>query len=192
MTYDVIDQNIVSSCLIQGHTDDSFYFPSPNQHTGYAFDGVFYSLGSPVLGHQKASWFTEFNSNPVFRGNQAAFPMFGLVLLSPVALSIFNQGQVVTRASDLPLWMLFVLGDNNALTNNFNASIQGFTPKSVCYADGVISVTYTPDSGNQPDGFTHPVLPPPFPASYPVVPIQSHMVVNIDFVRDFVYLDVAV
>jgi len=45
MAYDFIDQNIVSSCLVQSYTDDSFYNPVVNQHTGFAFDGSYYSLG---------------------------------------------------------------------------------------------------------------------------------------------------
>src|SRR5271170_839329 len=148
MSYDFIDQNIVASCLIQGRTDDSFYNPVVNSHTGYAFDGNYYSVGAIVNGHQQASWFTEYGTN-TFRGDQAAFPSYGLVLLSPVSLVILDQGTAVAQATSLPLWMQFVLGDNNALANNFNGSEQGWTPSSVCYADGIISVTYTPDAGNQ-------------------------------------------
>lgn len=199
MAYDFIDQNIVASCLIQSYTDDSFYNPVVNSHTGYAFDGNYYSLGVIVNGHQKASWFTEYGTNP-FRGDQAAFPAYGLVLLSPVSLVILDQSVSVQLATQLPLWMQFVLGDNNALANNFNGSEQGFTPSAVCYADGIISVTYTPDAGNQ-QYFNHinttpppPILTltPPFPAPYPTVSAYSRMVVNIDFTQDSVYLDVAV
>jgi hypothetical protein len=189
MAYDFIDQNIVASCLIQSHTDDSFYNPVANLHTGYAFDGNYYSQGAIVAGHQQASWFTEFGTNQ-FRGNQAAFPTYGLVLLSPVSLVILNQTVSVDVASALPLWMQFILGDFNALGNNFNDATQGFLPASLCYADGIISVTYTPDAGNQapPAG---PILEP-YPAPYPIIPSQSHMVVSIDFGLDSIYLDVAV
>jgi hypothetical protein len=148
MGYNFIDQNIVSSCLIQAHTDDSFYNPVVNSHTGYAFDGSYYSLGVVDNSHIKASWFTEFGTNP-FRGSQASFPQFGVALLSPFSLVILNQGTAVSHAEDLPLWIQFLLGDNNALANNFDGSVQGFTPSAVCYADGIISVTYVPDSGNQ-------------------------------------------
>src|SRR5271167_8164 len=158
MAYDFIDQNIVASCLVQSHTDDSFYNPVVNSHTGYAFDGNYYSLGAVVNGHQQASWFTEFGTNP-FRGNQAAFPSYGLVLVSPVSLVILDQSKAVSQAYSLPLWMQFVLGDNNALANNFNGSEQGFTPRSVCYADGIVSVTYTPDAGNQ-EAFDHITFAP--------------------------------
>jgi hypothetical protein len=204
MAYDTIDQNIVASCLIQSHTDDSFYNPTFNSHTGYAYDGNYYSLGVLQQGHQQASWFTEYGtSGNEFRGSQAAFPAYGLVLLSPVSLAIFNQAVAVTQASQLPLWMQFILGDtagssggSYALTDNFygvgltTPALQGFLPQSLCYADGVISVTYLPDPGNQPDNLTHPILIPP--QTEPVSPsAQSSMVVSIDFVQDSVYLDVA-
>src|SRR5271168_4849958 len=113
MAYDFIDQNIVSSCLVQSYTDDSFYNPVVNQHTGYASDGSYYSLGVIQPAHAKASWFTEFGTNP-YRGEQAAFPTFGLALLSPVSLVILDQSKAVAVASALPLWMQFILGDNNA------------------------------------------------------------------------------
>ena len=195
MAYDFIDQNIVASCLIQSHTDDSFYNPVANSHTGYAFDGNYYAQGAIVVGHQQASWFTEFGTNQ-FRGNQAAFPTYGLVLLSPVSLVVLNQTVSVSQASALPLWMQFILGDFNALTNNFDSSIQGFLPAGVCYADGIISVTYTPDAGNE----AATALPPaailePYTTqlpNYPIVPAQSCMVVSIDFSLDIIYLDVAV
>jgi|SRR5271157_3916381 len=191
MGYDFIDQNIVASCLLQSHTNDSFYNPAVNFHTGFAFDGNYYSLGSPVAGHLKASWFTEFGVNSSTRGSTAAFPAYGLVLLSSASLVILDQGKAVTEASQLPLWMQFVLFDNGMLANNFNGSLQGFAPSAVCYADGVISVTYTPDAGNQPSGLAHPILSPYAPP-YPAVSAQSHMVVSIDFAQDFAYLDVAV
>lgn len=148
MAYDFIDQNIVASCLIQGHTDDSFYNPAINQHTGYAFDGNFYSLGVLQQTHTQASWFNEFGTNP-FRGSTAAFPNFAIVLLSTVSMVILDQEKPVALATDLPLWMQFILGDNNAMANNFNAAVQGFKPSSVCYADGIVSITYSPDAGNQ-------------------------------------------
>jgi hypothetical protein len=193
MAYDFIDQNIVASCLVQGHTDDSFYYPVANSHTGYAFDGNYYSQGAIVAGHQQASWFTEFGTNP-YRGDQAAFPTYGLVLLSPVSLVILDQTVSVSVASALPLWMQFILSDFNGLGNNFDDSIQGFLPSSVCYADGVISVTYTPDAGNEAAtsaGFGPIITTNPAP-NYPIVPAQSAMVVSIDFSLDSMYLDVAV
>ena len=154
MAYDFIDQNIVASCLIQPHNDDSFYNPTRNLHTGYAFDGVHYTLGvqdtlSTFAGNLQASWWTEAQTGNPYRGDQQDFPTYGLVLLSPVSLVILDQSTPVTVASALPLWMQFILGDANALANNFDSAVQGFLPASVCYADGIVSVTYTPDSGNQ-------------------------------------------
>jgi hypothetical protein len=148
MAYNFIDQNIVASCLIQGHTDDSFYNPVPNSHTGYAVDGNYYALGVLQPTHAKASWFTEFGTN-AFRGEQAAFPTNGIALLSPVSLVILDQTKSVAQAEQLPMWMQFLLQDNNALANNFNGAVQGFLPSGLVYADGIVSVIYTPDSGNQ-------------------------------------------
>jgi hypothetical protein len=157
MPYDFIDQNIVATCLIQPHDNDSFYNPRPLLHTGFAFDGNHYTLGvqdgmaSPWVangGNLHATWWTESQNGP-FRGDQQNFPTFGLVLLSPVSLVILDQSTPVGVANDLPLWMQFLLGDSNALANDFDGAVQGFLPSSVCYADGIVSVTYTPDAGNQ-------------------------------------------
>jgi hypothetical protein len=202
MSYNFIDQNIVSSCLIQAHTDDSFYNPIPNQHTGFAFDGNHYTLGvqdsiaSPWVasgGNLQATWWTEAQSGNPYRGDQQNFPTYGLVLLSPVSLVILDQSVPVSVATALPLWMQFILSDNTMLANDFDGAVQGFSPSSVCYADGIISVTYTPDPGNQP-GYSqsqHPILTP-YPAPYPVVGVDSNMVVSVDFGQDSAYLDVAV
>jgi hypothetical protein len=195
MGYDFIDQDIVASVDLQPHDDDSFYNPVRNQHTGYAFDGSYYQVGVLQASAGKASWYSEPFGE--FRGSTAAFPTYGLVLLSPAALSILDQSQPVLLASQLPLWMLFILADTYALANNFNGSTQGFLPSGLCYADGVISVTYSPDPGNQQtySPSQHPVLslqPSGYPTPYPVVSAQSSMVVSIDFVQDKVYLDVAV
>jgi len=204
MAYDFIDQNIVASANVQPHDDDSFYNPVRNQHTGFAFDGSYYRVGVLQPDQPKASWFLE--AFGPYRGSTAAFPTYGLILLSPVSLAIYDQKTPVQTAYQLPLWMLFILGDgailgegNFALPDNFNGSEQGFTPGSVCYADGVISVTYAPDPGNQ-QTYTpgdHPLLydpnaSPPYPAPYPIVSTTSSMVVSVDFTQDRVYLDVAV
>jgi hypothetical protein len=175
--YDFIDQNIVASALIQPHDDDSFYNPVGQSHTGFASDGQFYQNGVLQVGHALASWYTEVFGP--FRGSTLAFPTYGLILLSPVAMAIYDESTPVSRAQQLPLWMMFLLADGNALANNFNGSIQGYTPSALNYADGVISVTYIPDAGNQPSNSSTP------PSA------QSHMVVSIDFVKDAVYLDVA-
>jgi hypothetical protein len=248
MPYDFIDQNIVATCLIQPHDNDSFYNPIPLLHTGFAFNGNHYTLGvqdgiaSPYHaagGNLQATWWTEAQAGSEFRGDQQNFPTYGLVLVSPVSLVILDQSTPVAVANALPLWMQFLLADNNALANNFDGAVIGFTPASVCYADGIISVTYVPDSGcqatytfptwnpstsyNAGDIVTYngvryeallfgaPLAPPvagipptlnpnfwkveitlPYPAPYPTIGMNSHMVVSIDFVQDSVYLDVAV
>lgn len=201
MGYNFISQNIVASCLIQPHDDDSFYNPQRLSHTGYAFDGNHYTLGvqdgpaSPWAaagGNLQASWWTESQTGQ-YRDDQQDFPTYGLVLLSPVSLVILDQSVPVALATSLPLWMQFVLGDFNALANDFDGAVQGFTPSGVCYADGIVSVTYVPDSGNQASYATgHAPLVPPYPSPYPAVGVTSHMVVSIDFAKDSVYLDVAV
>jgi hypothetical protein len=158
MSYDYIDQSIVATCLIQAHDNDSFYNPIPLQHTGFAFNGFHYTLGvqdgmsSPWVsngGNLQASWWTETQTGNEFRGDQQNFPTYGLVLLSTVSMVILDQSTPVAEATALPLWMQFLIGDSNALANDFDGAIQGFTPSGVCYADGIISVTYYPDQGNQ-------------------------------------------
>src|ERR1700674_2827947 len=137
MAYDFIDQNIVASTLIQPHDDDSFYNPMRNQHTGFASDGNHYTLGvldgptSPWVangGNLKATWWSEAQAGNPYRDDQQNFPTYGLVLLSPVSLVILDQAIAVSVATALPLWMQFLLADNNALAMNFDGAIQGFTP----------------------------------------------------------------
>jgi hypothetical protein len=203
VAYDIIDQSIMASCLIQGRTNDSFFFPTgQNQHTGYAFNGLHYTLGVPdtaatFAGNLLASWWTEAQSGNPDRGDQRNFPTYGLVLLSAEAMVILDQATPVALAAELPMWMVFVLENTNALANNFNGAIQGFIPSGVCYADGIISVSYVPNSGNQrsynPAGspaVASPIIQP-YPAPYPIVAVNSNMVVNIDFAQDTAYLDVA-
>lgn len=180
--YDYLDQNIVATALIQAFDNDSFYNPTTTGHNGFAADGTRYTNGVQDAGPVLASWFSEFgSSNDPYRDDQAAFPSNGLILLSPVAMTILNESTPVPHANQLRLWMQFLMSDSFMMTNNFNQSLQGFTPSGLAYADGVISVTYTPDSGNQT-----PTSPP-----VPTDPAQSHMIVSIDFSQDSAYLDVA-
>jgi hypothetical protein len=175
--YDYLDQVIVATALIQPHDDDSFYNPGPpNAHYGYAFDGNWYIAGLKQNSHPQASWFTE--SPSAYRGDGSGFPTAGLILLSPVALTILDQSTPTLDAHQLPLWIQFLLGDMYALANNFDGALNGWTPSGLAYADGVISVIYTPDSGNQVGG-----SPPS---------ADSTMVVTIDFSQDAIYLDVAI
>jgi hypothetical protein len=171
--YNYIHQDIVSTALILPLSDDSFYNPTTTGHTGFAHDGSLYSNGAIVPGPIQASWFTE-PAGP-YRGDGAPFPATGLILLSKVALTILDQSNTA-----LPLWMQFILGDNMALANNFSTSnpnfanqlLDGWTPNSLAYADGIISVTYVPDAGAyQIDGIsTPPVITGPFAVGSETLP----------------------
>lgn len=162
--YSYLDQEVVASQLIQVRDDDSFYNPSLG-HNGFAFDGTRYTNGVQDAGPIFASWYSE--ATGPYRGDSATFPRFGLILLSKVSMVILDES---TR--DLTLWMQFLMNDANAFTNNFSGGIIGFTPQSLCYADGVISITCVPDEG--------------------AIDITSKMVITFDFSQDRSYLDVAV
>lgn len=162
MSYDFLDQDIQSSQLIQVRDDDSFYNPALG-HYGFAADGTHYTAGVQDAGPVLASWYSE--TPGTYRGTKQAFPNAGLILLSKVSLVILDE---TTRA--LNLWMQFLLDDHFILTNNFSGGLIGFTPQSLCYADGILSVTYLPDEGSSG---------------------LSKMVVTIDFSQDLAYLDVA-
>ena len=119
-----------------------------------------------------ASWFTEVPSP--YRGRSAQFPAYGLVLLGRANLTILDE-----RTRALALWMTFLLQDSLLLANNFALgnpnfpeALQGFLPRGLAYANGVISVIYSPDPGAET--------------------ITSNLVVNMDFSADTAFLDVAV
>jgi hypothetical protein len=181
--YDYINQSIMATCLIQPKDIDSFYNPITQGHTGFAWDGVLYSAGvqqytptsPPNLIY--ASWYTE--GVNAFRGELQTFPQTGLVLLSKAALTILDGS-----TSALNLWMQFLVENQYALADNWNDALNGWLPSNVIYADGVISVIYTPDPGNK----TGSLSSPPIPGSYN---INSSMVVHLDFTQDSVYVDVA-
>jgi hypothetical protein len=205
--YDYLDQNIVATCLIQAYNNDSFYNPTTNNHSGFAADGTYYLNGVQQLGAGSppgpiyASWYTELAS-PLIpatgpqppRDDQAAFPTYGIILLSPVAMTILDESTPVPQANELKMWMQFALADGYMMTDNYVSAlnppllaIQGFTPSGLSYADGIISITYTPDSGNQPPALAGSPVPLPQPGDSTL----SHMVVSIDFSQDAAYLDVA-
>ena len=162
--YDYLDQDIQATALIQVRDDDSFYNPSLG-HNGFAFDGTRYTAGVQDAGPIFASWYTE--SAGSYRSTLQTFPKYGLILLSKVAMTILDES---TR--DLALWMQFLMNNTNALTNNFSGGNIGFTPQSLCYADGIVSITCVPDEG--------------------ATDITSKMVITFDFSQDRSYLDVAV
>lgn len=172
-TYDYIDQEIVATTLIEPKANDSFYYPVNQGHNGFAYDGQLYTAGVLQSG-QVASWHSEV-SGP-YRGPLPTFPTAGLVLLSKVALTILDES-----TSALGLWMQFLLSDTYALANNFDGGLNGWVPAGLTYADGIISVTYNPDPGNQVG----------LDAVNSTYGLDSRMVVNLDFSQDTVYLDVA-
>lgn len=182
-SYDYLNQPIVATALMQPYNDDSFYNPDTNSHNGYAADGNLYVNGiklvspnpiPPPFPAYQASWTLE--SASATRGDGAVFPTAGLILLSPVALTILDQSTPTLNAASLPLWMQFIFADTYALANNFDGALNGWSPRNLAYADGVISVIYQPDYGNM-------IVSPPA--------VDTIAVVNIDFSRDSVYLDVA-
>jgi hypothetical protein len=193
-SYDYLGQDIIATALIQPFDNDSFYNPVPLEHNGYGFDGHYYLAGvdlsagyglepygtSPYgVARPTASWQAEYTIAPnQFRGDQAAFPTYGLVLLSPAALTVLDESTPQVNANALVMWMEFLLNDTYALANNYNFTQQSFTPAGLAYANGKLSVIYNPDSGN----LAGAGLPPA---------ANSHMIVTIDFSLDTAYLDVA-
>jgi len=203
--YDYLDQNIVATCLIQAYNNDSFYNPTTNNHSGFAADGTYYLNGVQQVGAGSppgpiyASWYLEF-ATPTASGpepsrdSSAKFPTYGIILLSPVAMTILDESTPVPQANELKMWMEFALADGYMMTDNYASflnppqlTIQGFTPSGLSYADGIISISYTPDSGNQPPALVGTPDPEPVPGDS----TRSHMVVSIDFSQDAAYVDVA-
>ena len=178
--YNYISQPIIATALIQLTNSDSFYFPEVNAHSGFAFNGSYYENGVEVISPPTvASWYAE-GSGP-YRGVLGSFPAYGLVLLGRANLTILDESSPA-----LALWMTFLLGDNLMLGNNialgnpnYSSDLIGFLPSKLAYANGIISVIYTPDPGALDIGQSPPISP------------ASHMVVHIDFTQDTAYLDIA-
>jgi hypothetical protein len=166
MAYDYLNQEVVATCLIQSSDIDSFYNPTALTHTGYAFDGFYYTNGVQDS-TRRASWFIEGTSS--YRGSGQPFPSSGLVILSRVALTILD---VTTVTAGLVLWMQFLMDDSFMLTDNFNGGLQGFSPKGLSYADGILSVEYSTNPGS--------------------TAVTTAMVGTIDFSQDKAYVDVAI
>jgi hypothetical protein len=171
--YDYLDQSIVATCLIEPKDIDSFYNPTTQNHTGYAWDGSYYVAGVQQAGPVFASWYTE--GTNAYRGMLLTFPQSGLVLLSKAACTILDSSTL-----DLKLWMQFLMENTYALVQDFNAALNGWHPSGLAYADGVLSIVYSPDTGNQVGAYG---------SSYS---LTSNLIVNMDFAQDKVYLDVAV
>lgn len=171
--YNYINQSIVSTCLIEPKDIDSFYNPATQNHTGFAWDGTHYTAGVQDAGPVYASWFSE--GTNAARGELQTFPQSGVVLLSKVAVTILDSSTL-----DLNLWMNFLIENSYAMTDDFNAALNGWRTAGLTYADGILSVIYVPDFGNEQGTYS---------ATYN---INSHLVVNFDFSQDRVYADVAI
>lgn len=163
---DYLNRDIVATALIEPKANDSFYNPVSKGHTGFAADGTYYVSGVQQTPIVYASWYSE--TANTYRGLLQTFPTSGLILLSPSELTILDE-----TVSTLDLWIRFLLSDGFALTNNFSGALQGFSPSGLCYADGVISVTYAPDAGTE------------------TVDRTTIMVVHLDFTQDKAYMDLA-
>lgn len=173
--YDYLDQAIRASCLIEPKDIDSFYNPDTMNHTGFAWDGTLYQNGVQVHGPVYASWFTE--SFGAYRGDSTTFPQAGLVLVSHVAVSILDE-----TTSALTLWMQFLLQNNirnplasppvlpgsYALADNWNSELNGWIPSGCVYADGVLSIVYSPDYGNRSGTSIVPSQVISYPTAYSI------------------------
>lgn len=173
--YNFLSQPMTSSLLVQSNEGDGFFFPQTNGHNGFAANGFHYTNGvrdsSPP---STASWFSE-GPGP-YRGTGTAFPTQALVLLGRASMAILDE-----TTTALNLWMLFLLSDGLALTDNFALGnltfssppdyLIGFTPSGLAYANGKLTVVFSLDPGSSS--------------------ILSTLSVTISFTDDTVYLDVA-
>lgn len=161
VAYNYIEQSVIASLSIAEKDDDSFYSPVLLSHTGFAADGYFYNQGVVNL-TQQASWFTEPVSGQ--RGPAAAFPSNVLVILSQASMSM-----LATVNEQIILWMLFYYLDQGALPNNFTTSTASFTPQSLAWGNGRLSLVSAADPGSSFNG--------------------PYAVLTLDFVTDQAYID---
>lgn len=163
MAYEYLNQPVITSTLCFQRDADSFFSPVSLKHTGFAFDGSVYAAGVKTAG-ASASWFSE-PQGPT-RGPLPSFPTQALVIVSRASVSILDA---TTEA--LNLWMLFYLADGNAYADNAQAEVAGYVASTVTWANGLLSITLSPDAGST---------------------VQAPVVVTFDFVQDLVYADTAV
>ena len=137
--YAYLSQPVAASLSIAIRDDDSFFNPVRLGHTGYGFDGVYYTVGVPNTA-QIASWSSEGVS--ATRGALASFPTAAVVLVSSASVSILDA-----TTDSLNLWMLFYLSDGYALPNNFTGGSLSFTAGHATWADGMLSILLKSDPG---------------------------------------------
>lgn len=160
--YQFFQQSVTASLTIAAKDDDSFFAPVLYRHTGFAADGFYYNQG--VVTTQQASWFTEPVS--VQRGPGQAFPSYVLVLLSQASLSLMDLSN-----NTVAMWMLFYYLDQGAFPNNFTQTVSSFSPQSLAWGNGRLSVVSSGDPGS------------PYAGVYSVL--------TLDFTTDQSYVDCA-
>ncbi len=144
--YDFLHQPVLATHLVSALPNDGFLFPESNNFSGYAFDGYSYSNG--VKGVSQASWATE-TLGTDYRGSVIAFPAQALLILTRACLAVVDGS-----TASLTPWMVFLLGDELALPNNYTngSSTLGYTPAKVSYTmGGLISIDYQADLGSTND-----------------------------------------
>lgn len=155
-------QEILGSAMFEAKISDGFFYPVECALTGFAYDGLLYQNGADASsgGAARASWYTE--APGPWRGDRAAFPQRGVILLTDAGLSILDLD------SKWALWMSFLRGDTLAFTHNALGTIAGFVPQEVTYANGRVMVALAPDPGSD---------------------FKSPTTLVFDFVQDAVYMD---
>ena len=169
-TQDQIQQygnRVYCSCLIHADPGDLFFNPAwAGGLTGYGANGSYYENGIENSLY-KAAWYLEAlgGGDAVTRGPGQPFPSTALVLVTDQSIAILDQ------IDFLSLWMIFKKKPDNAYSDTFNLDPNAkFVPSRVDYDSGVLSVTFEPAEGS---------------------PVVSTAVLCIDFVQDFIYLDLA-
>lgn len=144
------DSHIHASCAIRYDATDTFFNPGfrPTKGglTGFGWDGFFYFNG--VMQGRQATWFTEATPGDNFRSTRGAFPQRGIVLVTDLGLSIFDES-----ANSLDVWMVFERGATLAMLETVVSIPSNFVPKELKYNNGVIMLTYSGD--NFPDVYLY-------------------------------------
>lgn len=156
---------VYCSCLIRPEPNDPFFHPTYGPGlTGFGASGTFYSGGQELT--TRAAWWTEAEGggDQTSRGAKREFPSSGVVLVSEGSIAILDQ------LDSLSMWMVFKKHPNNVYSDTFGLGAGArFIPTNVEYGYGRVTVTFTPAYGST---------------------FVSTVALNIDFVQDFVYIDV--
>jgi hypothetical protein len=160
-SHQLLGNTVVSSTLATFAETDAFYSPVLGELTGYAADGYMYNVG--IKDETKsAPWAIE--SAGAWRGSKREFPAHALILLTDASLSILD------RDDSYAMWMLFVRRDDFGFTNNpFGKILAGFSPRTLSFHSGIISVHCVPDNG--------------------AMEFQDLITLYFDFVKDQIYFD---